>query len=460
VSDPPPPPSLVVPARRAPRWIWLVPLAALAVAIALGASRLLGGGPRIAISFPDGHGIKAGDPLRCRGIQVGQVEAVVVDGGGEGVRLEVRLDAGAERLAVAGSRFWIVRPTVRLSGITGLDTITGPRYLDVLPGPEDAARQERFVGLDEPPVLRDEEPGGLEIALTGSRRAGLVAGAPVSYRQVRVGTIASVGLAADARSVEVRAYVRPAYRGLVRDNTRFWVVSGTGVSVGLSGVRIDVDSLAALLEGGVALATPDQPGRPVGTGHRFELAPRAEEEWLAWRPALPVGGHLLPAGLAPPGLLRAAARRPGGRLFARTRRADGWLLPVAGGALGPEELLLPEKEAELEVSGRAFPLDREPAWRGGGLARLELPLEGPRWPAERVRRPGEPEDCLLFTDAALPPLALPAARLRAEGGRWAVDASLSFDESWHGAAALARADGRLVGILLVAKGSGVLAPPP
>ncbi|MGQ0615297.1 MAG: MlaD family protein [Planctomycetaceae bacterium] len=457
MSDAPPPPSLVVPARRTPRWIWLLPLAALAFAVALGASQLFGGGPRITISFHDGHGIKAGDPLRCRGITVGQVESVAVET--EGVLLEVRLSAAAGRMAVAGSRFWVVRPSVTLSGVTGLDTIAGPRYLNVLPGPADAAPQERFVGLDEAPALADEEPGGLELALSCTRRAGLVAGAPVSYRQVRVGTIVSVGLAADAVGVEVRAYIRPAYRALVRDNSRFWLVSGTGVSIGLSGVRIDVDSLAALLEGGIALATPDSPGRPVSTGHRFALAEKPEEAWLKWKPALPVGSRVLPDGLAPPLLLRATTSRTGGRLWSRTRQVSGWLLPTPRGLLGPEEMLLPEEKAELEVAGRTFPLDREPSWRGAGLARVDLTLEAQPWPDARVRRPEGVEECFVFADAATPPLPLGAARLRAEKGVWVVDRSLSFDESWHGAAVLARSDGMLVGVLLVAKGSGTIAPP-
>jgi len=457
VSDAPPPPSLVVPARRTPRWVWLLPLAALAFAVALGASQIFGGGPRITISFHDGHGIKAGDPLRCRGINVGQVESLAVET--EGVLLEVRLTAAAGRMAVAGSRFWIVRPSVKLSGITGLDTIAGPRYLNVLPGPPDAAPQERFVGLDEAPALADEEPGGLEIALAGTRRAGLVPGAPVSYRQVRVGTVVSVALAADAGGVEVRAYIRPAYRALVRDNTRFWLVSGTGVSVGLSGVRIDVDSLAALLEGGVALATPDSPGRPVSTGQRFALAERPEEAWIKWKPALPVGSHVLPDGSAPPPLLRATTSRTGGRLWSRTRQVGGWLLPTPRGLLGPEELLLPEEKAELEVAGRTFALDREPSWREGGLARVELAVEAPLWPDERVRRPEAVEECFVFADPAAPPLPLGTARLRAERGHWVVDRSLSFDESWHGAAVVASADGKLVGVLLVTKGSGTIAPP-
>jgi hypothetical protein len=66
---------------------------------------------------------------------------------------------------------------------------------------------------------------------------------------------------------------------------------------------------------------------------------------------------------------------------------------------------------------------------------------------------------VLVADATDPPLPVAAARLtQAPDGTWPVDASFSFAPGWHGAPAVAAADGRLVGVLLVHDGQGVIAP--
>jgi hypothetical protein len=53
-------------------------------------------------------------------------------------------------------------------------------------------------------------------------------------------------------------------------------------------------------------------------------------------------------------------------------------------------------------------------------------------------------------DAASPPLALSAARLKPESDAyWQIDSAVPVDESWHGACVLARSDGRVLGMVLV-----------
>ena len=120
------------------------------------------------------------------------------------------------------------------------------------------------------PVVEAVEADGLEITLEAPTRFSLAPGAPLTYRQLQVGTVLSVGLASDATSVEVRAYVRPAFVQLVRERTRFWETGG--IEVGLSftrGFRLDMGSLRSMLVGGIALATPPEPGGEVETGARF-----------------------------------------------------------------------------------------------------------------------------------------------------------------------------------------------
>ena len=70
----------------------------------------------------------------------------------------------------------------------------------------------------------------------------------------------------------------------------FWNVSGIRVTGGvLSGMVIDTESMESIISGGIAMATPE--GTAMGSlakkGDLFQLAAKAEPEWLNWRPELP-----------------------------------------------------------------------------------------------------------------------------------------------------------------------------
>ena len=445
---------------------WVLPLAALAFAAWLAWQTWGARGLSISVHAREAHGLEPGDALVYRGTEVGVVERVRLAAGLDGLLLEIRLAPEARGLARAGARFWIVRPHLALDSVEGLETVVGARYVAVLPGPLDAPRQDEFVALEDPPVGETLAPEGLEIVLEASERGGLAPGAPLSYRGVQIGSVVAAGLASDATSVEVRAYVRPAFAELVREDTRFWRAGGLDVRLGLGGLRAELGSLRSLIVGGIALATPTEPGPRVLTGHRFALAEEPEESWREWRPPLPIGDDLLPPGAPRPEPVRAQLSWEAGRFFARSHGRQGWLLRVEDGLLGPERLLVPENDARaestrLEVLGESHALAGPPAWQEGGLALVRLAPRGAEvWPTVRLRRLAEPEDCLVVTDPATPPIAVAALRIAREDGRWTIDPAIPFEAEQEGAPVVARRDGSVVGLLLCAEGPARIAPVP
>ncbi len=441
------------------RWTHFLPLVALLLALFLVREAWKERGPRILVRAADGHGLRPGDALRYRGIEVGKVESLELDAGSREVVVGVRLARSAGDLARGGARFWIARPVLGVEGVRGLETALGARYLAVLPGPEDAPRQREFEALDEPPLFEREDPAALEIVLQSSARAGLVRGAPVFYRGIPIGSLASVALASDATAVEARARIQGPYAELVRVDSRFHRTRGAALSLGLDGLELAVDSLQALWLGGVALATPTHPGARAPTGQRFELYGEPEDEWLLWRPALPVGG-VLPERepLVPARVWARLSWKPRGWL-ARQRARAGWLVPRGGELLGPADVLVVPAEAEegsavLELAGERLELAGEPSWSAAGLALRAHPGAAPAPTLEPVRALLEAEDLLLWADPALAPKAVSAAHLARSEDGWSVSPLLAFDEGWHGALALAREDGAWLGILLVARGQG------
>jgi hypothetical protein len=428
-------------------------------------------GLEISIRFSQGHGLTPGDPLKYRGIVVGEVVEVSLGDDLASVTAKVRVAESARGMARAGSQFWIARPEIGISGVRGLDTVVGGRYMAVLPGPEGAMPTSAFEGLERPPALDERTEGGLEVLLEGTDRGGLEPGSPVLYRGIAVGRVTSVGLSSDAVRVEAGVYVEPQYRLLIRDNTRFWATSGVGLNLGWSGLQLDVESLSTLASGGVALATPEPPGRTVETGHRFSLSAEPEAEWKTWQPSLPTGSSLLPGQLTIPRPLRVSQtwQEEGLLGTVRDRQRDGWSLFLdSGRLLGPASLLTATDAAipgsvKLSLEGKQWVLQAGAAGGPATLATYRLEpvdpvLAGGAWPVARCRVPNSPEDALVISDGRTSERALAASRMTVKENHWEVDPSLPFSEQWHGAAVVSRRDGALIGLLCCPSPPAIVAP--
>jgi hypothetical protein len=384
-----------------------------------------------------------------------------------GVVLDVQLRPEAEAVARTGTTFWIARVQVGASGVRGLDTLVGTRYIAAIPGPADSAPQLRFTGLESPPAdppWRD----GLEVVLEARERGGIGVGAPILYRGLSVGRIVSVGLASDATAVLLRASIDPDYAELVREGTRFWEATGLELSVGLlEGLQLEFETLEGLIAGAISFATPADGGAAARTDERYRLHSRPEQDWLAWSPNLPVGSSLLPPGVPRPQPRRVALTWKEKQMFglsSSSERRLGWGLRVADGLLAPTAVLYAPQDARdssaaLEIGGETLaPL---PLPEGGlpypapWVSTLPMDPDPDAWPAGRMSRAAEIEPVLVFGDPAQGARAIDVARLTpADSGSaaasWRVEGN-GFSWSWNGAAVLSRATGDLIGLLIVDK---------
>ena len=228
--------------------------------------------------------MKVGDSVRHRGIDIGTVTAITLDDDLSGIVASVSIDAAASATAVQGSRFWIVRPQVDLSGVSGLDTAVGSKYLRVIPGDSDQ-RQNEFRGLSDRPA--DDQGGdGIELVLRGDDRRGIHAGAPVTYRGIEIGRVLSAGLSPNASAVDVRIRIDEGYRRLVTAGAKFWVNSGFDIDVGMTGVKVNAESLATIAKGGIGMintatnANKTDANGKVQPGTVFQLYPQRDEDWI------------------------------------------------------------------------------------------------------------------------------------------------------------------------------------
>jgi paraquat-inducible protein B len=249
-------PEVDRPSRWLPSLIWLIPL----LAAIIGATQIVGWlfdkGPQITVSFNTGEGLEAGKTkVKFKDVDIGQVTKVTLGPDTNSVLATIQMAKEARRFEAADTRFWVVRPQIGTSGVTGLGTLLSGPYIGAAPGKsEDTSKT--FTGLEKPPAV----PYGLkgrEFRLHGDSLGSLASGAPVYYRHVRVGQIASAKLDASGEGVELSAFIEQPYIGLVGADTRWWHASGVDVRLDASGFKLNTESLASLVTGGIAFETPD-----------------------------------------------------------------------------------------------------------------------------------------------------------------------------------------------------------
>ena len=237
--------------------IWILPIVALCIGAWLAWQAYSQAGIEVNVFFDNGEGIAAGKTeVIYKGMPIGKVVALTLDDQGErsGVLATLELNQGFEEQLRSNTRFWLVKPSLTLGGITGLETLVSGNYIAV--SPSDGEKTRTFTALDSAPPLPDNQPG-LHLTLKADRLGSLNRDSPIFYRQIKVGRIKNYRLAEDNTTVEINVFIEPEYASLVRKHTRFWNASGISVDASLSGIKVRSESLASIVSGGIAFATPE-----------------------------------------------------------------------------------------------------------------------------------------------------------------------------------------------------------
>lgn len=275
MSDLPPPQAIIEPRKGLPLWrrvsaVWLIPLVALIVSLAVAWRTYDDRGPLIEIVFDSAAGIEAGKTaLRFRDVNVGLVETVKLTPDLRRVVASVRVDKDIAQFIDADAEFWVVRPSVTAQGISGLETVVSGVYINSFWDNTLGEPATQFTALPRPPLTPNDQPG-LRVRLHAPTGGSMSVGAPVLFKRIQVGKIENIELT-PAGDVMVDIFVNAPYDPRLTQGTRFWNASGFDISIGPGGAKLNVESLVSLLQGGVAFDSVGSGTEPVKAGHVFEL---------------------------------------------------------------------------------------------------------------------------------------------------------------------------------------------
>ena len=186
-------PPIPVTSTRRSLWervsvIWLVPLAALAIAVGVAWQNFVDQGPLIQIEFDDAAGVVLRETeLRFRNVTIGLVERVQFTADLNRVLVSVRIDPDVAPYVDENAQFWVVRPQITTQRITGLETVLSGVFIEGRWDNQPGQPQERYQGQSNPPLLAAGQEG-LEFTLRST--AGTLASAsPLIYKGVTVGQV-------------------------------------------------------------------------------------------------------------------------------------------------------------------------------------------------------------------------------------------------------------------------------
>jgi paraquat-inducible protein B len=272
-GQPPLPEPEVEKPSRMPSLVWLIPLLAAIIGVMLVVRMVIDQGPTVTVSFRSADGLEPGKTkVKYKDVDIGLVKTIKLDGDLSKVLVTIDMTKEAKRFTAADTRFWVVKPRIGASGVTGLNTLLSGSYIGVDAGKSEETTHE-FTGLEKPPqVTRDEK--GTSFVLHGESLGSIDVGSPIFYRRIQVGQVTGFDLDEKGRGVKMSVFIAAPYDQYVGKNSRWWHASGVDVRLDSSGFKVNTQSLAALLVGGIAFESVNgqKPSAAAPGGSQFLLA--------------------------------------------------------------------------------------------------------------------------------------------------------------------------------------------
>jgi len=252
----PPEPKRQVQRNWLPSLVWLIPIVAAVIGLTLVVKIILERGPIITITFISAEGLEAGKTkVKYKDVDIGLVQAIKLSKDRSHVVTTVQLTKEAESFTADDARFWVVRPRVAASGISGLNTLLSGAYIGADAGKSEDTKRD-FAGLEQPPIIT-RDTSGKQFVLHAADLGSLDIGSPVFYRRIQIGQVAAYDLDQDGKGVTLRIFVNAPYDKFVSINSRFWHASGFDMQINASGFKLQTQSLATVILGGIAFKPLD-----------------------------------------------------------------------------------------------------------------------------------------------------------------------------------------------------------
>ncbi|WP_109513071.1 intermembrane transport protein PqiB [Pseudomonas ovata] len=236
--------------------VWLVPIVAGLIGLSMAVHDWLNIGPKITVSFQTAEGLEANKTqVKYKNVVIGMVTAIELSEDRSHVQATIELNNSAGPFTRVDSQYWVVRPRIGAHGVSGVDTLLSGAFIGADAGSAEQTK-DTFIGLETPPPITFGEKGKRFILHTDDL-GSLDIGSPIYYRRIQVGQVVGYNLSEDGKGVDIQIFINSPNDKYITTDTRFWNASGVDVTVGASGLKINTQSLASIVSGGIAFREPN-----------------------------------------------------------------------------------------------------------------------------------------------------------------------------------------------------------
>ena len=264
--------------KKAVSFVWILPVIIAFILSWIAYESYMKKGTNIEVIFKSAEGLKEGvTPLEYKGLQLGKVTKIDIHDDLKSVKVNILVkNEAAKYVASESSRFWIRKPTISLTKVSGLSTLISGNKIELSPKFRTAQEYEKgkeklvFEGLDSKP---DDElaADGYYVTLLGSDKDNVEVGTPIFYNQFQIGEIASKEFKFE--KVFLNAYIYDKFNYLVNKSSKFIMNNALKVNYGPSGLQIEVSSLYSALVGGITVITPKKDHEKISKDEVYILYP-------------------------------------------------------------------------------------------------------------------------------------------------------------------------------------------
>lgn len=231
--------------------IWIVPIIAFLITISLAYQHFSQMGKEIRIYFDSSSGLKVKSKVQYRNVAIGEVTKILLDDDSEGVVVVVRMDKGTKKYLNNKTEFWIVKPEVDSSGISGLETLISGAYIGLYTQ-KDKSFKKIFQGLNKPHKSRGD---GIYYTLTTNKtHINVSKNSPVFYKNIEVGRIDKVELDDNMR-MDIVILIENRYTKYINISSKFWIRSALDINFENSNLNINFAPIGDILKGGLEFST-------------------------------------------------------------------------------------------------------------------------------------------------------------------------------------------------------------
>ncbi len=249
--------------------IWIVPFIALLIAAWLAYQYFSELGPEIRIIFPKNEGLQAGQShIKYKDVPIGVVKKIELQEDGDGVIVIARMDKDTEAYLNDNTKFWIVKPEVGVTGVSGLETLISGTYINMYTE-KGGTFKETFHGMSH--AYRKINDGEY-FHLSAPVGYNIKKGTPLYFKNIQVGQVEYMNISLDGSSVDFIVFVEKFYVPYVHTDSKFWVASALDVDISNGRLDVNIAPFSYMLHGGISFSsTGEDPNNTVEDAYVFHL---------------------------------------------------------------------------------------------------------------------------------------------------------------------------------------------